>query len=120
MCCAIASICSIGDAFPFQETLDAMRKTAFASASVLAENEDIKKEDISLMSKVNPAILLFPIKFAIQELRLLARVVNSATSVWSRVTAEYLSSFDVHFGRRNPTISRLCAAVHVLIQEGTC
>ncbi|CAJ0596237.1 unnamed protein product [Cylicocyclus nassatus] len=39
------------------ETLDAMRKTAFASTSVLAEPEDIKKEQISLVAKPESAIL---------------------------------------------------------------
>ncbi|KHJ78217.1 hypothetical protein OESDEN_22163 [Oesophagostomum dentatum] len=39
------------------ETLDAMRKTAFASTSVLAEPEDIKKEQISLVAKAESSIL---------------------------------------------------------------
>ncbi|KAK6034100.1 A49-like RNA polymerase I associated factor [Cooperia oncophora] len=39
------------------ETLDAMRKTAFASTSVLADTEDIKKEQISLVVKAESSIL---------------------------------------------------------------
>ncbi|PIO71309.1 A49-like RNA polymerase I associated factor [Teladorsagia circumcincta] len=39
------------------ETLDAMRKTAFASTSVLADTEDIKQEQISLVVKAESAIL---------------------------------------------------------------
>ncbi|KAK6031915.1 A49-like RNA polymerase I associated factor [Ostertagia ostertagi] len=39
------------------ETLDAMRKTAFASTSVLADTEDIKQEQISLVAKAESAIL---------------------------------------------------------------
>ncbi|KIH58395.1 A49-like RNA polymerase I associated factor [Ancylostoma duodenale] len=39
------------------ETLDAMRKTAFASTSVLAEPEDIKVEQISLVAKAESSIL---------------------------------------------------------------
>ncbi|VDM61547.1 unnamed protein product [Angiostrongylus costaricensis] len=39
------------------ETLDAMRKTAFASTSVLAESEDIKLEQISMVDKAQSSIL---------------------------------------------------------------
>ncbi|PIO63976.1 A49-like RNA polymerase I associated factor [Teladorsagia circumcincta] len=39
------------------ETLDAMRKTAFASTSVLADTEDIKQDQISLVVKAESAIL---------------------------------------------------------------
>ncbi|VDL81307.1 unnamed protein product [Nippostrongylus brasiliensis] len=39
------------------ETLDAMRKTAFASTSVLEEPEDIKPEQISMVAKAESSIL---------------------------------------------------------------
>ncbi|VDO21844.1 unnamed protein product [Haemonchus placei] len=39
------------------ETLDAMRKTAFASTSVLADAEDIKNEQISMVVKAESSVL---------------------------------------------------------------
>ncbi|KJH43598.1 A49-like RNA polymerase I associated factor [Dictyocaulus viviparus] len=42
------------------ETLDAMRKTAFASTTVLAEVEDIKKEQISMVDNARSSVLPHP------------------------------------------------------------